>query len=138
MECQSKPASFISASQDRRQVFLGRPRLLLPGGFQRKACRVLFCSSFLRMWPIQSHFLFLTSMAGGSCLVRCHSSSFDIFSGHLMPRSLRRQPLTNDIHVYFLYKSANIYNYIKIVTKRPREISRSNNLQFTRQQKQKE
>ena len=37
----------------------------------------------------------LTYMVGSSCLVRCHSSSFKIFSGHLLPRILRRQPSTN-------------------------------------------
>ena len=53
------PCSFISASVSRLQLLRGLPLFLLPCGFQVtvRAWRVVLALGFLRVCPIQPHFL---------------------------------------------------------------------------------
>nr|KAG5712583.1 hypothetical protein BaRGS_011557 [Batillaria attramentaria] len=56
-----------------------------------KAWRVVLDAGFLRVCPIQPHFLRRICLATGSCPARSHSSSFRIFSGHRMLKMRLRQ-----------------------------------------------
>ena len=69
---------WISASESvfRLQLLRGRPLFLLPCGFQVRAWRVVLASGFLRVCPIQPHFLRRICSATGSCPARSHKSSF--------------------------------------------------------------
>nr|KAG5701699.1 hypothetical protein BaRGS_004301 [Batillaria attramentaria] len=55
------------------------------------AWRVVLDAGFLRVCPIQPHFLRRICLAAGSCPARSHSSSFRIFSGHRMLKMRLRQ-----------------------------------------------
>nr|KAG5696380.1 hypothetical protein BaRGS_028375 [Batillaria attramentaria] len=55
------------------------------------AWRVVLGAGFLRVCPIQPHFLRRICLAAGSCPARSHSSSFRIFSGHRMLKMRLRQ-----------------------------------------------
>nr|KAG5700079.1 hypothetical protein BaRGS_029829 [Batillaria attramentaria] len=59
------------------------------------AWRVVLDAGFLRVSPIQPHFLRRICLAAGSCPARSHSSSFRIFSGHRMLKMRLRQVLRN-------------------------------------------
>ena len=76
------PCCFSSASVSRLQLLRGRPLFLFPYGFQVRAWRVVLDAGFLRVCPIQPHFLRSICLATGSCPARSHSSSFRIFSCH--------------------------------------------------------
>ena len=69
---------FSSASVSRLQLLRGRPVFLFPCGFQVRAWRVVLDAGFLRVCPIQPHFLRSICLATGSCPARSHSSSFQI------------------------------------------------------------
>nr|KAG5712364.1 hypothetical protein BaRGS_023943 [Batillaria attramentaria] len=56
-----------------------------------RAWRVVLDAGFLRVCPIQPHFLRRICLATGSCPARSHSSSFRIFSGHRMLKMRLRQ-----------------------------------------------
>ena len=66
----------------RLQLLRGRPLFLFPCGFQVRAWRVVLDAGFLRVCPIQPHFLSSICLATGSCPARSHRSSFRIFSCH--------------------------------------------------------
>ena len=51
------PCCFSSASVSRLQLLRGRPLFLFPCGFQVRAWRVVLDAGFLRVCPIQPHFL---------------------------------------------------------------------------------
>ena len=70
------PCCFSSASVSRLRLLRGRPLLLFPCGFQIRAWRVLLDAGFLRVCPIQPHFLRSICLATGSCPARSHTSSF--------------------------------------------------------------
>ena len=76
------PCCFSSASVSRLQLLRGRPLFLFPCGFQVRAWRVVLDAGFLRVCPIQPHFLRSICLATGSCPARSHSSSFRTFSCH--------------------------------------------------------
>ena len=76
------PCCFSSASVSRLQLLRGRPLFLFPCGFQVRAWRVVLDAGFLRVCPIQPHFLRSICLATGSCPARSHRSSFRIFSYH--------------------------------------------------------
>ena len=76
------PCCFSSASVSRLQLLRGRPLFLFPCGFQVKAWRMVLDAGFLRVCPIQPHFLRSICLATGSCPARSHRSSFRIFSCH--------------------------------------------------------
>ena len=73
---------FGSASVSRFQLLRGRPLFLFSCGFQVRAWRVVLDAGFLRVCPIQPHFLRSICLATGSCPARSHRSSFRIFSCH--------------------------------------------------------
>ena len=70
------PCCFISASVSRLQLLRGRPLFLFPCGFQVRAWRVVLDAGFLRVCPIQPHFLRSICLATGSCPAHFHRSSF--------------------------------------------------------------
>ena len=74
------PCCFSSASVSRLQLLRGRPLFLFPCGFQVRAWRVVLDAGFLRVCPIQPHFLRSICLATGSCPACSHRSSFRIFS----------------------------------------------------------
>ena len=76
------PCCFSSASVSRLQLLRGRPLFLFPCGFQVRAWRVVLYAGFLRVCPIQPHFLRSICLATGSCPARSHRSSFRIFFCH--------------------------------------------------------
>ena len=51
------PCCFSSASVSRLQLLQGQPLFLFPCGFQVRAWRVVLDAGFLRVCPIQPHFL---------------------------------------------------------------------------------
>nr|KAG5707595.1 hypothetical protein BaRGS_030977 [Batillaria attramentaria] len=63
-----------------------------PAARKNRAWRVVLDAGFLRVCPIQPHFLRRICLATGSCPARSHSSSFRIFSGHRMLKMRLRQP----------------------------------------------
>ena len=73
---------FSSASVSRLQLLRSRPLFLFSCGFQVRAWRVVLDAGFLRVYPIQPHFLRSICLATGSCPTRSHRSSFQIFSCH--------------------------------------------------------
>ena len=76
------PCCFSSASVSRLQLLRGRPLFLCPCGFQVRAWRAVLDAGFLRVCPIQPHFLGSICLATGSCPARSRRSSFQIFSCH--------------------------------------------------------
>ena len=76
------PCCFSSASVSRLQLLRGWPLFLFPCGFQVRAWRVVLDAGFLKVCPIQPHFLRSICLATGSCPARSHRSSFRIFSCH--------------------------------------------------------
>nr|KAG5696371.1 hypothetical protein BaRGS_028366 [Batillaria attramentaria] len=60
-------------------------------GEKTRAWRVVLYAGFLRVCPIQPHFLRRICLATGSCPARSHSSSFRIFSGHRVLKMRLRQ-----------------------------------------------
>nr|KAG5710793.1 hypothetical protein BaRGS_026944 [Batillaria attramentaria] len=66
------------------------------------AWRVVLDAGFLRVCPIQPHFLRRICLATGSCPARSHSSSFRIFSGHRMLKMRLRQHQTGSTFLYSL------------------------------------
>ena len=73
------PCCFSSASVSRLQLLRNRPFFLFPCGFQVRAWRVVLDAGFLRVCPIQPHFLRSFYLATGSCPARSYRSSFRIF-----------------------------------------------------------
>ena len=67
------PCCFSSASVSRLQLLRGRPLFLFPCGFQVRAWRVVLDAGFLRVCPIQPHFLRSICLATGSCPARSHN-----------------------------------------------------------------
>ena len=76
------PCCFSFASVSRLQLLRGRPLFLFPCGFQVRVWRVVLDAGFLRVCPIQPHFLQSICLATGSCPARSRRSSFRIFSCH--------------------------------------------------------
>ena len=76
------PCRISFASVSRLQQLRGRPLFLFPCGFQVRAWRVVLDAGFLRVCPIQPHFLRSICLATGFCPARSHRSSFRIFSCH--------------------------------------------------------
>ena len=68
------PCCFSSASVSRLQLLRGRRLFLFPCGFQVRAWRVVLDAGFLRVCPIQPHFLPIIRLATGSCPARSHRS----------------------------------------------------------------
>ena len=66
------PCCFSSALVSRLQLLRGRPLFLFPCGFQVRAWRVVLDAGFLRVCPIQPHFLRSICSATGSCPARSH------------------------------------------------------------------
>ena len=64
------PYCFSSASVPRLQLLRGRPLFLFPCGFQVRVWRVVLDTGFLRVCPIQPHFLPSICLASGSCTAR--------------------------------------------------------------------
>ena len=62
--------------------FFGLPLFLFPCGFQCRAAFGISPSSFLNVWPIHLHFLFLISKFISSCPVAFHRSLLEIIFGH--------------------------------------------------------
>nr|KAG5693397.1 hypothetical protein BaRGS_009870 [Batillaria attramentaria] len=60
-------------------------------GDRSRAWRVMLDAGFVRVCPIQPHFLRRICLATGSCLARYNNSSFRIFSGHRMLKMRLRQ-----------------------------------------------
>ena len=69
------PCCFSSASVSRLHLLRGRPLFLFPCGFQVRAWRVVLDAGFLRVCPIQPHFLRSICLATGSCPARSHRPS---------------------------------------------------------------
>ena len=76
------PCCFSSTSVSRLQLLQGRPLFLFPFGFQVRAWRVVMDAGFLRVCPIQPHFLCSICLATGSCPACSHRSSLRVFSCH--------------------------------------------------------
>ena len=64
---------FSSASVSRLQLLQGRPLFLFPCRFQVRAWHVVLDAGFLRVCPIQPHFLRSICLTTGSCPARSHS-----------------------------------------------------------------
>nr|KAG5705324.1 hypothetical protein BaRGS_010775 [Batillaria attramentaria] len=80
--------------QNRTSPTSGRPvssKILSRMASNLGAWRVVLDAGFLRVCPIQPHFLRRICLATGSCPARSHSPSFRIFSGHLMLKMRLRQ-----------------------------------------------
>jgi hypothetical protein len=79
------------------QVFLGRPLLRSPCGFQFNAFRSIDNAGLLKIQPSHAHFLFLISTMTGTCFFLPHSSPSAIISELLMFMLLvrRRQRFVN-------------------------------------------
>ena len=92
---QLRQPSDISASTLLLQLFLGRPCFLFPWGFHFRACRVMSLVGFLRVWPIQLHFLFRISTSMGSWLVLSQWSTLLTLTLHQMCKMLLRHVLVN-------------------------------------------
>ena len=69
------PCCFSSASVSRLQLLRGRPLFIFPCGFQVRAWRVVQDAGFLRVCPIQPHFLCSICLATGSCPADLHFGS---------------------------------------------------------------
>ena len=69
---------FSSAWVSRLQLLRGRPLFLFPDGFQVRAWSVVLDAGFLRVCPIQPHFLHSVCLATGSCSSHSRRSSFQI------------------------------------------------------------
>jgi len=81
------PASLIT---DILQLFLGLPLFLFPWGFQSRAAFGISPSSFLDVWPIHLHFLFLISTFIYSCPGTFHRSLLEIMFGyHIVYNSIK-------------------------------------------------
>ena len=85
----------ISVSVLRLQLLRGRPLFLLPCGFHLRAWRLVLFGGFLKMWPIQDHFLLRICLETGSCPALSHNTSFLSLSDHLIPNILLRHVLRN-------------------------------------------
>ena len=70
------PCCFSSASMSHLQLLRGRPLFLFPCGFQVRAWHVVLDAGFLRVCPIQPHFLRSICLATCSCPAPSHISSF--------------------------------------------------------------
>jgi len=101
--------SLSSESVSRLHEFLGRRLFLFPCGFQRRAWLVVLDGSFLRVCPIQRHFLCLIRTSIGCCLVLLYKSSLEIISGHLMLRMRMRQALKK---VYIFFMDAFVVHHV--------------------------
>ena len=78
----------ISFSTVRRQVFLGRPRFLLPSGVQWRAVLVMSSAFFLKICPIHLHLLLISISSILSWWHVSYNSSLDIVLGQNI-RSMR-------------------------------------------------
>ena len=87
------PCCFSSASVSRLQLLRGRPLFLFPCGFQVRAWRVVLDAGFLRVCPIQPHFLRSICLATGSCPARspqiCVGIAVDLYEGLKLERFLK-------------------------------------------------
>ena len=89
------PHCLSSASVSRVQLWRGRPFFLFPCGLQVRAWRVVLDAGFLRVCPIQPHFLRSICLVAGSCPARSHRLSFRIFSCHWIFKMHLRHVLKN-------------------------------------------
>lgn len=87
-------ASATSFITDLLQVFLGRPGLRLPWGFQSRASLAMSLL-FRRVWPIHPHFLSKIVCSTGSNRVARHNSSLLILSVQRIRMIRLRHLLTN-------------------------------------------
>ena len=65
----------------------------------------MLVAGFLKVWPIHRHFLLRMVTSILSCLIRCHSSSFEIFLGHHTPKmyqSLRLVKVWSWVMIFFV------------------------------------
>ena len=97
------PASLIT---DLLQLFLGLPLFLFPWGFQSRAAFGISPSTFLNVWPIHLHFLFLISKFISSCSVTFHRSLLEIIFGHHIL----------NIYLRHLFTKVCILHWISFVT----------------------
>ena len=73
-----------------------RPASLpLPCRFHLRAWRVVLFGGFLKVWPIQDHFLLRIYCETSSCPALSHNTSFISLSDHLIPNILLRHVLRN-------------------------------------------
>jgi hypothetical protein len=93
------PISVISSSVGLLQVFLGRPLLLAPWGFQSNASFFMAPAGFLKVCPVHFHF-FLIWMSIDSCFVISHRELFDIVSGHLMFKMRLKHLFTKELCLF--------------------------------------
>ena len=77
------------------QLLRGRSLFLFPCGFHLRAWRVVLFGGFLKVWPIQDHFLIRICLETGSCPASSHNTSFLSLSDHLIPNILLRHVLRN-------------------------------------------
>ena len=89
------PFCAISLSTHLLQVSLGRFLLLDPWGFHLRACLAIHLAGFLKVCPIQRHFLLAICCLIGACAALSHSSSLETKSYHLIFRMILRHLLTN-------------------------------------------
>ena len=85
------PCCSSSASVSRLQLLRGRPLFLFPCGFQVRAWGVVLDAGFLRVYPIQPHFLRSICLATGSCPAQKGSQPYSFLSAftalhHKSPR----------------------------------------------------
>src|SRR4029434_4306858 len=85
--------SFSSAVTVRRQVFLGRPCFLFPGGVHRRAILGMRSWSILRTCPSHLNRRRLISSTTLLHLVFLYRCALDIFSGQKIRQSFLRHPL---------------------------------------------
>ena len=88
------PLSAISLSTHLLQVSLGRFLLLDPWGFHLRACLAMHLAGFLRVCPIQRHFLLAICCLIGACAALSHSSSIVTMSYNLIFRMILRHLLS--------------------------------------------
>jgi hypothetical protein len=88
------PIVTISLSTHLLHVSLGLFRPLLPCGFHLRDCLVKLPLGFLKVWPIQRHFLFPISSFIGTWPALSQRSSFRTLSSHLILRMVLRHLLT--------------------------------------------
>ena len=80
------PCCLSSALVSPLQLLRGRPLFLFPCGFQVRAWRMVLDAGFLRVCPIQPHFLRSICLTTGSCPSRSHRSSFRKNDAYMEPK----------------------------------------------------
>ena len=89
------PILIISSWTVRRQVPRGRPLCLVPCGFHSRALLSIESEFFLKVWPIQRHFLLLICTSTGSSPALSHKTWLLTVSGQCILNILRKQRLMN-------------------------------------------